>query len=161
MLVILSNLSNGEFGLGTAATAVGAVHVSHELDELALAEVQRGLEPLADLLKSGLVSTSATLVLASSARPQTDTVEALPQVDDNAHDLVVALLLELLSDGGKQDLQPDLVIGLALLEGVGPAATEAILGVLPFRPDALLEEMVVGLWSEFGSGSDVILEQCE
>lgn len=147
--------SNRELGPRPAGPTVRTVLVSHELNRLRLLDGQDILEPLSDLLKDVLTAAAA---LARSPGPQADPVEALAQIDHHAHDFVVFLILELLSDRGEEDVQPDVVVRLLLLEGVGPTATVAVLGVLPLGAHALLEEVVVGLWGEVGGGGDVVLD---
>lgn len=139
------------------------VSVTHELNDVV--NTQHLLEPLSNLLKHllALLGSAALLAwggLARSTSPEADTVEGLTDVDDDTHDLVVALVLELLTNGGKEHVQPDVIVGLALLEGVGPAASVLVLRVLPLRTDAAFEEVVVGLLGELGSGGDVVLGKC-
>jgi hypothetical protein len=156
---------DGVLGLGSAGTGVGGVLVTRELDLLGAGKIKDVLEPLANLFQpllalkriSALNGSLALGLLASSAGPQTDTPESLADVDDHTHDLVVLLVLEGLADGSEHDVEPSLVVGLAVLEGVGPATTVLVLGVLPLRAHAALEEVVVGLLRKLGSGGDVVL----
>lgn len=158
--------SNRELGLRPAAAGRRRVRVSGEFDLLLLRQTQHLLEPLADTLQplpallGGVGAAGLALGrIARRARPQPDTPEALADVDDHAHDLVLILLLELLADAGQHHVEPGLVVGFAAaLESVGPAATELVLLVLPLGAHALLEEVVVGLLGEFGGGGDVVLE---
>jgi hypothetical protein len=54
--------------------------------------------------------------LANSASPDTDTEEALANIDHDAHDFTVFFLLEGLADGGEHDMEPELIDGdIALL----------------------------------------------
>lgn len=142
--------------------------MAHKLDRLLVCDLENGLEALADLHEDDLRLLRGTLGLAllggiclgaSAASPETNTVESLADVDDDTHDFVVIVILKLLTDGSEQDVQPDFVVGLALLEGVRPAATVLVLRVFPLRADTLLEEVVVGLGGELGRGSDVVLEE--
>ncbi len=96
---------------------------------------------------------------SDSASPDTNTVESLTDVDDNAHNLSVVLVLEGLTDGSKHDVQPDIVDWDAalVLELIRPLSTVLVLWVLPLWLCALLEEMVVGLKCELGDGGDVVL----
>jgi hypothetical protein len=153
-------------GLSAGGTGVGRVGVAHELDGLLVGDLENLLEAVADLHENGLRLLRGALGLAllggvglgaGAAGPETDTVEGLADVDDDTHDLVVVVVLELLTNSSEQDVQPDVVVGLALLEGVGPAATVLVLGVFPLRADAVLEEVVVGLGGELGGGGDVVL----
>lgn len=155
LIMFRAQLSNRELRPGPAGPTVRTVLVSHELNRLRLLDGQDILEPLSDLLKDILAAAAA---LTRGPGPQADPVEALAQVDHHAHDFVVFLVLELLSDRGEEDVQPDVVVRLLLLEGVGPAAAVAVLGVLPLGAHALLEEVVVGLWGEVGGGGDVVLD---
>lgn len=142
--------------------------MAHELDRLLVCDLKNSLEALANLHEYGLRLLRGTLGLAllggvclgaSAASPETDTVEGLTDVDNDTHDLVVIVILKLLTNGSEQDVQPDFVIGLTLLEGVRPTATVLVLRVFPLRADTLLEKVVIGLGSELGRGSDVVLEE--
>lgn len=162
---VKSSRLNHELGLGSAGTGVGRVLVTRELDLLGAGKSKNLLEFLADLLQPllallrvGALNGGLALgLLASSAGPETDTPEGLADVDDHTHDLVVLLVLESLTDGGEHDVEPGLVVGLAVLEGVGPTATVLVLGVLPLRADAALEQVVVGLLGELRGRGDVVL----
>lgn len=112
-----STLLNGVLGLGTGAAAVCAIGVTGELDDIRLLKTEYVLEPTTDRLQylltlggcaSSLVTGDA---LSNGASPQTDTVEALAHVHDHTHDLVVAVVLEGLADGGKLGVQPEVVDG--------------------------------------------------
>ena len=156
---------DGVLGLGSAGTGVGRVLVTRELDLFGAGKSKDVLEPLADLFQpllalkrvSALNGGLALGLLASGAGPETDTPEGLADVDDHTHDLVVLLVLESLTDSGEHDVEPGLVVGLAVLEGVGPTATVLVLGVFPLGADTALEEVVVGLLRKLGSGGDVVL----
>jgi hypothetical protein len=56
-------------------------------------------------------------------------------------------------------MKPELVNRNAalILELVGPLSAVLILDILPFWPNAFLEEMVVGFEGEFGDRSNVVL----
>lgn len=151
---------------------MGAVGVSGELNNLVWWQTQDLLESAADvledlltLLKRSALSTSNVTVtatwnaLANSAGPHTNTVEALADVDDNTHDLSVALVLEGLADGGEHNVEPDVVDWHAtlVLELIRPLPTVLVLSILPLRSDALLEQVVVGLQGEIGSCGNVVL----
>ena len=146
---------------------MGRVLVTRELDLLGARKSENLLEPLADLLQpllallgvSALDGGLALGLLASGAGPETNTPEGLADVDDHTHDLVVLLVLKSLTDGGEHDVEPGLVVGLAVLEGVGPTATVLVLGVLPLGADAALEEVVVRLLGELGGRGDVVLKK--
>ena len=140
--------------------------MTRELDLLGGVESENLLEALADLLQpllallgvSALNGGLALGLLASSARPQTDTPEGLADVDDNTHDLVVLVVFKGLANGSKHDVEPSLIVGLAVLEGVGPTATVLVLRVLPLGAHTSLEEVVVRLLCQLGSGGDVVLQ---
>ena len=161
-----SNTLDGELGLRPAAARRSRVRVSRELDLFLTSQTEHILEALADtlqplaaLLGSVIAAALALRSVAGSARPQTDTPEALADVDDHAHDFVLVFLLELLADTGQHHVEPGLVVGLAAaLEGVGPAAAELVLLVFPLWAHTLLEEMVVGFLCELGGGGDVVLQ---
>jgi len=157
---------DGVLGLGSAGTRVGRVLVTRELNLLGAGKSKDVLEPLANLLQpllalkrvSALNGGLALGLLASSARPQTDTPEGLADVDDNTHDLVVLVVFKGLANGSKHDVEPGLVVGLAVFEGVGPTATVLVLRVLPLGAHTSLEEVVVRLLCQLGSGGDVVLQ---
>lgn len=155
---------DGVLGLGSGGTRVSRVLVTRELDLLSRGKSEDILESLADGLQPPLalltVDTLGGLALGSlagGAGPETDTPESLADVDDDTHDFIVLLVLKGLTNGGEHDVQPGLVIGLAVLESVGPAATVLVLGVLPLGTHTALEEVVVGLLRKLRSGSDVVL----
>lgn len=165
---------DGELGLGAGATRMCRIGVAAELHHLGVLQAQSLLEALANLeedllallegaaLATGVVPvTTARDWLADSASPETDTVEALPDVDDNTHDFTVTFVLERLTNGGQHDVQPQSVDvdGLLLLELESPLATVLVLRVFPLRADTLLEEVVVGLEGEFGGRGDIVLER--
>ena len=112
-------------------------------------------------LATGNIAISATgNALADCASPDTDTVKALADVDNDTHELSVIFLLEGLANGRKHDVEPELIdrdVAL-LLELIGPLSAVLVLLILPFWPNAFLEEVVVGFKSEFGGGSDVVLQ---
>lgn len=101
--------------------------MTHELNRLLVCDLQNSLEALADLHEDGLRLLRSALGLAllggvglgaGAASPEANTVEGLTDVDDDTHDLVVVVILKLLTDGSEQNVEPDFVVGLALLEGV-------------------------------------------
>jgi hypothetical protein len=151
-------LSDDELGFGASAAGVGRVRVTRELDLIGVLELQGGLEALANLGER-LLAGFRRLALADRARPETDTVEAPPNVHDHTHDLVVVLVLEVLANRREHDVQPQCidVDSLLVLELEGPLAAVLVLRVLPLRPHALLEQVVVGLERQIGSRGDVVL----
>jgi hypothetical protein len=100
--------------------------VTGELDDIRLLKTEHVLEPPTDRLQyfltlsgcaSGFVTGDA---LAHGASPQTDTVKALAHVHDHTHNLVVAVALEGLADGGELCVQPQVV------DGDGPLVLELV-----------------------------------
>jgi hypothetical protein len=149
-----------------------AISVTGELNDIRLFQAQRFLEAPANLqqdffallyrasLSSGVVAiTTAWDWATDRPRPQTDAVEALANVDDNAHDFAVALILEGFANGGEHHMQPELidVDDLLVFELERPLSAMLILGVFPFGADASLEQVIISLQCEFGGGSDVVL----
>jgi hypothetical protein len=159
--------SDSELSLGSAAARVGRVSMTAELDRLSLRQLQHNLEALANLLEPLLALllllrttgiSTLTRSLTSGPGPETNTPKAFADVHDHTHDLIVVLVLERLADGGKHEVQPDIIVGtVAALEGVCPATAVLVLGVLPLWTHTLLEQVVVRLLREFGSRSDVVL----
>ncbi len=159
-------LLDAELGFRTSAAGVGSVGVARELDRLVVLELERLLEPLSNLQQNLLalllgpaLASIAGDGAADSACPQTDTVEASPNVDDDTHDLVVVLILKVLANGSEHDVKPERVDvdGLLFLELEGPLAAVLVLCVFPLGSHALLEEVVVGLERELRCGGDVVL----
>jgi hypothetical protein len=139
--------------------------VSRELDSLIILELQGLLEPLADLVQhlATLLNRPALglVGLAYTSCPETDTVEATPNVDNDAHHLVIFLILKVLADGCEHNVEPERidVDCLLVLELEGPLATVLVLAIFPFGADALFEEMVVGLECQVGRWCDVVLRE--
>lgn len=146
--------------------------VARELEHLVGGQLQDLLDAAADghenllallggpALAAGHVTVATVgYALADGTGPDTDTVEGLADVDDNAHDLTILLVLQRVANGGQHDVQPQLVdVDVALLlELVGPLAAVLVLGVFPLRPHAGLEEVVVGLEGEIRDRRDVVL----
>lgn len=163
---------NRELGLGTSAPAVRTVGVARELEELRGLQLQHLLEAAADgeqdiaslicgsaLAAGDVTVTAARDALANGAGPDTHTEEGLSDVDNHAHDLSILFLLQSLADGGQHGVKPQLVdIDAALiLEAVRPLSAVLVLGVLPFWPDTLFKEVVVGLECKAGNGGNIIL----
>lgn len=137
-----------------------AVSVTGEVDLLGIRQAQGFLESPAyagqdflalrrtpSLAACGVAISSSRNALANRPRPQTETVKALANVDNNAHDLSVVVVLESLPDSSQQKVEPEIIDrnALALLTGVGPLAAVLVLWIFPFRTDALFEEVVIGL----------------
>lgn len=136
-----------------------------ELDQLLWRQCERSLEILPDLLQSlawlVLIDTSIDVLalqrLTGRPCPESHTPERLANVDYDAHDLIIVLFLKHLTDRSQGEVEPGLVACLAVLESVVPATAGLVLRVFPFWSDAFLEKLVVGLLSEFGCRSDVVL----
>jgi hypothetical protein len=143
---------------------MSSVRVARELYRLVLLELERLLEPLANLEESLLAlfrGPSLALVAGNGATngpcPETDTVEASPDVDHYTHDLVVLLILEVLANGCEPERVN--VDGLLVLELERPLATMLVLRIFPLGSYALLEEVVVGLEREIGGRGNVVLQR--
>lgn len=156
---------NRELGLGAAAASVCRVGVTAEFELLSRGQLQNFLEALADALEAlAALQRISRFVFAafgwltSRSSPESDTPESLADVDDHAHDLVIALVLEHLANGSEHDVQPSLIIRLAAFEGVCPSSTVLVLLVLPLWSYAVLEEMIVGLLGELRGRRDVVLK---
>jgi len=80
-------------GLSPCASSMSSIGVTRELQDLCGRQLQHLLEPSTNLHQSILATT-----LAGSSRPETNSVEALPYIDDYAHNLVVTFILECLAD---------------------------------------------------------------
>lgn len=142
---------------------MGCVRVAAELDLLVVLELQCLLETSADL-GEGLLAllrcpALAVISFADRTRPEADTVEATPHVDDNAHDLIIVLVLEVLADRSKHNMEPEGVDVncFLVLELEGPLSSMLILNVFPLGAHALLKQVVVRFQRELGCGSDVVL----
>jgi serine/threonine protein kinase HipA of HipAB toxin-antitoxin module len=129
--------------------------MTRELQDICILQPQHLLEAppnrhqrlLALLRRASLAIPIGGNSLTNRPRPDTDSVKALADIDHDAHDFVVTFVLQSFADGGELSVQPELVDGDAALvaEGIGPFAAVLVLLVFPFRTDALLEEVVVGL----------------
>jgi hypothetical protein len=106
------------------------------------------LKPLLTLHTVGSLCVLALRRLARRASPKTDTPEGLADVDVHAHDLIILIGLERLTNGRQHKVEPDVIVSLAVLEGEGPATAVLVLRVLPLGAYTALEEMVVGLLCE-------------
>ena len=151
---------------------MGGIGVARELDDLVGGQAEDLLEALANvhenfftlLLRPALASSDIAISTvgdgaADSAGPYTDSEEGLADIDDDAHDLTILLVLESLANSGQHGVQPEIVnVDVALvLEAVGPLSTMLVLGILPFGAHSLLEEVVVGLEGELGDWCDIVL----
>lgn len=149
--------------LGSGASSVCGISVTRELDLLSGRELENLLESLANcgqdilaLVRSATLAagnvtvTSTGDCLSGSSGPNTDTIESLADIDDNAHDFTVILVLKGLADRCHHDLKPKTVnLDIALLLVlVGPFATMLVLGVLPLWAYTSLEKVVVGFQGE-------------
>jgi hypothetical protein len=85
--------SNGVLRLRTGAASVCGICVAREFQLLASWELEHFLE-LGANLDECLFGSS----LASCARPEANAEEALANIHDDSHDLVVALILQSLAD---------------------------------------------------------------
>jgi hypothetical protein len=128
--------------------------MSGELQDIGILQPQHLLEPLSDrhqgllalLRRTALITPIGWDSLSNGPRPDTNSVKALADIDHDAHDFIVAFVLQGLADGGQLSVQPELVDGDAALvaEGIGPFTAVLVLLVLPFGTDALFEQVVVG-----------------
>lgn len=122
-------------------------------------------QDLAALLWGPAFATCGVAISTSGERlsdafgPETNTVEALANVDYDTHDLAILLVLECLAYSGEHYVEPKLVDidGLLVLELKSPLSAVLVLRVLPFWADTLLEEMVIGFLCKVGGRSDVVL----
>jgi hypothetical protein len=135
------------------------IRMPTELQLLLRGQLNHLLEILPNLHQYLLRLTLPTLALPNRASPETDAVEALSHVDHHAHDLVIAIFFECLTNRSELGMQPELVDvhGGLVAPAIGPFAAVLVLGVFPFGADALFEEVVVGLLGEIGAGGDVVL----
>jgi hypothetical protein len=161
------------FGLGSCTSAVSTVCVTGELNSLSGRNPQDVFKLPADvhenflalfsgsaLATSNIAITAIWNTLANGTGPYTDTVEALSNIDHDAHEFSVFLFLKSLADRRKHNVEPEFVDRnvLLILELVGPFSTVLILLILPFRPNTFLEKVVVGLEGQFGDGRNVVLD---
>lgn len=155
---VKGNRSDDKLGLGAGTAGMSSVRVAREFDLVVVLELQSLLEALANLGER-LLCLFRGLALADRACPKTDTVKPSPHVDDDAHDLVIILVLEVLTDSREHDVEPQSVDvdGLLVLELEGPLAAVLVLRVLPLGSHTLLEEVIVGLERQFRCGGNVVL----
>lgn len=141
--------------------------MARELNNIRILQPQHFLEPPPNVLQNLLALRGRAALaefvpgdaLAHSPGPQTDTVEALANVDYDTHDFIIIIVLESLTDGSQLSVQPKIIDRhrLLVLERVRPFATVFVLLVLPLRSHALLEEVVVGFQSQLRGWCDVVL----
>lgn len=158
---------DGKLCLRPAAARVGGLGVATEFDLVIGGKLQDILKPLADLLQPLLAFLAVPALssgrpflwrLARGAGPQTDTPKALANVDNDPHNLIIVLILELLADGSQHDVKPHIVVGfVGAFKGERPAPAKFVLRILPFRTYAAFEEMVVGLLGKLRGWRDVVL----
>lgn len=80
--------------LGPRTASMSSISVTRKFQQLSWRQLQDLLEPGADLHQSILVTT-----LAGCSCPEADSVESLPDVDNDPHDLVVTFILKGLTNG--------------------------------------------------------------
>jgi len=87
------------------------IRVAGEFDCVVVLELQRLLESLTNLLEylftllgCSSLSLLAGMRAADGSSPQANTIEASPNVDDNAHDFIVVFILEIFSNSRKHDV---------------------------------------------------------
>ena len=140
--------------------------MARKFDLLRVSQAQNLFEPSADahqdrlpLLRAPTLARGLGVRLADGTGPEANAVEALTDVDDDPHDLVVFFALEGLTNRSEHDVQPKLVDGNGALifEAVCPFAPVLILRVFPLGTHAVLEEMIIGFEREFRRGCDVVL----
>jgi hypothetical protein len=108
-------------------------------------------EDILALLRGSTLATSDIFIttswdtLSNGSGPDTDTVEALSNVDDYTHQFSILLFLEGFSDRCEHDVKPELIDcnGIFVFELVGPFSSVFVLNILPFGADAFLEEVVI------------------
>ena len=151
---LVSSCLHTELGLGTSATSMSRVGMTRELYNLVLLQLKSCFEALANLVERLLALFERPALASLSWKcftdrpgPETDTVEATANIDDNAHDFIVVFVLQVLPDSSKHDMKPERVDvdRLLVFELEGPFATVLVLAVLPFGAHTFLEKMVVGL----------------
>lgn len=144
-----------------------AVGVARELNNIRIFQPQNFLESPSNVLqnflalrgRAALIELVTGDALAHSPGPQTDTVEALANVDHDTHDFIVVIVLKSLANGSQLSVQPKIIDRhrLLVLERVRPFATVFVLLVLPLWSYALLKEVVVGFQSKLRGWCDVVL----
>ena len=91
-------------GVCAGATSTHSVSVTAKLDEVAALDLQDLLESASDLHQGVL---AAGLALCSC--PQSDSVEAFSDIDNDAHDLIVTFVFKGFADGSKLCMKPEFV----------------------------------------------------
>ena len=143
-----------------------SIRMTRELHGVIVPKLKGLLEPLSDFLQNffALLRCPGFALLAwnsttDRACPEADTVETLSNIDNDTHDLVVVLVLKILADGCEHNMEPERidVDCLFVLELISPFAAVLVLAVFPFRSNAFLEKVVVGLERKIGCGGDVVL----
>lgn len=83
-------------GLGSRASSMRGICVTTEFQLLGVGQLQHFLESGANLHKRILATSFARCFC-----PKTDSVESFANIDDDAHDLIVSLILERFANGSK------------------------------------------------------------
>lgn len=139
--------------------------MTRKLNHIRITQPKDLLEPTSDCLQHLLTLRRVPTILiagntlAHGSGPQSNTVESLAHVDNYAHDLVVSVVLESLTNSGQLGMKPQVVDGDGALvaELEGPLSTMLVLRIFPFRSDTLFEEVIVCFQAEFGGWCYVIL----
>lgn len=103
---------DGILGLGPRAAAMCTIRVAGEFNDISFLQPQDFLKPSANVLQNLLALGWCTTVLfawdalAHSPSPQTDTIEALAHIDNNSHNLIVAIIFKRLANGRELCVQP-------------------------------------------------------
>lgn len=77
------------------------IRMTTKLHRLVRGQLHALLELLPNLHQGLFSSTVSTFALAHRSRPQADAEKGFPDIDDHAHDFIVAILLQGLANRGQ------------------------------------------------------------
>lgn len=84
------------FGLGSRASSMRSICVTTEFQLLGVGQLQHFLESSANLHERILATP-----FAGCSSPKANSVESFANIDDDAHDLIVSLILERFTNGSE------------------------------------------------------------
>lgn len=137
---------------------VRRIRVTAEFDLFRLRQLQYILE-VPPNLHQGILG----IPFSNRPGPEADSEKSFADIHDHAHDLVVALVLERLTNRGQLGVQPQLVDidQFLVFERVRPFPAVFVLRIFPFWSDASLEQVIIGFDGQVVAGGDVVLAVCQ
>ena len=153
-----NSVLNNMLGLGPARSRLGALGMAGKFNRFPITKPQDPLEVPADLHQRRVL-WRASPTTTGTPSPETDSIEALADVDNDTHDLLILIGLQGLADGSKHDVKPEIIDRntTLILELICPFTAMLVPGVFPFRANTGLKEVVVRFQTEVRCFGYVIL----